>query len=99
MTAGTARVVLCRLYRNISSYGNTYFSGPMGGVKLALLKTRDVSDTGQEIWELVVEERPAKPIKNATVAAERAGRLFAPRGRSDGRELPDDPLDDIGGEP
>lgn len=107
MTAGIgAKVVLARLYRNISSYGNLYFAGPMGGVKVALLNTRDVSDSGQEIWELVVEGRPPKQIKNAT-AAERAGRLFAPRNRggprrADGgaRDLPDDPIDDVfGGEP
>ena len=106
MTVGTgAKVVLARLYRNISSYGNLYFAGPMGGVKVALLKTRDVSDSGQEIWELVVKERPPKQIKNAT-ATQRATALFQPPARrkarrsdGDGPPLPDDRLDDIGGAP
>ena len=47
-----------RLYRKTSKTGATYFTGRMGGVKVALLKSKDAADDGGEIWNLVFSEAP-----------------------------------------
>ena len=42
-----------RLYKKTSKNGGTYFTGRLGGVKVALLKSKDLADDGGEIWNLV----------------------------------------------
>jgi hypothetical protein len=51
---------LTKLYRKTSKSGSTYFVGRLGGVRLALLKSKDVADDGGEIWNLVVSEAPQR---------------------------------------
>lgn len=45
-----------KLYRKTSKTGATYFAGRLGGVKVALLKSKDTADDGGEIWNLVFSE-------------------------------------------
>ena len=51
-------VTLARLYETTSKNGNTYMRGRMGMANVVLLKTKEVSDSGQPIWSLVVSEAP-----------------------------------------
>ena len=50
----------CKLYRKKSKAGATFFSGRWGGAKIALVKTKDVADNGEEIWALLLSEAPQK---------------------------------------
>ena len=51
---------LTRLYRKKSAQGATYFTGRLGGARIALLKSKEVADDGEEIWNLVVSEAPKR---------------------------------------
>lgn len=53
-------VTLARLYETTSKNGNTYMRGRMGMANVVLLKTKEVSDSGQPIWSLVVSEAPRR---------------------------------------
>lgn len=53
-------VALCRLYKCTSKTGSTYFRGRMGPARVVLLKDREISDDGSEIWNLLVQEAPPK---------------------------------------
>jgi len=58
--------VLTKLYRKKSeSKGTTYFTGRLGGARIALLKSNDVSDDGGEIWNLMISEAPPKRDQDA----------------------------------
>ena len=48
-----------RLYKKTSSKGTIYFAGRWGGLKVAIVKSRDVSDSGEEIWNVLLSEAPA----------------------------------------
>jgi hypothetical protein len=82
--------------------GNQYFQGRLGAAKIILLKSKDLSESDEVIWELSAQESGQLPMKTTAAAAERAGRLFAPRSRSrprridgDGRELSNDGVNDL----
>ena len=49
---------LARLYRKQSKNGGMYFTGRLGFARVTLLKSREVSDDGGEIWNLLVSEGP-----------------------------------------
>ena len=52
--------VAARLYRKKSEKtGATFFSGRMGGVRVALMKARDQAEGADEVWELLFSEAPA----------------------------------------
>lgn len=53
-------VTLARLYETTSKNGNIYMRGRMGMANVVLLKSKEVSDSGQPIWNLVVSEAPRK---------------------------------------
>jgi hypothetical protein len=56
-----------KLYRKPSKNGGTYFTGRMGGVKVALLKSKDTTDDGEEVWNLVFSEAaPYQPRDTGT---------------------------------
>jgi len=50
----SANIRLARLYRKTSKSGNDYFVGRIGGAKVALLKSREVSEDGGEIWDVML---------------------------------------------
>ena len=47
---------IMRLFRKKSEKGATYFTGRLGGARVALLKSNDTGDDGSEIWNLVISE-------------------------------------------
>jgi hypothetical protein len=51
---------VAKLYRKQSKAGGTYFAGRWGGAKVAVVKTKDVGDNGEEIWSLLLSEAPPK---------------------------------------
>ncbi len=63
-------LVAARLYKRTSAKGNEYFSGRLGGVSIALLKSRETTDEGGEIWELMFSEAP----KSKSIATDKPAR-------------------------
>ncbi len=45
-----------RMFRKTSAKGTTYFSGRLGGVKVALVKSNELAEDGSEIWNLLFSE-------------------------------------------
>lgn len=71
-----------KLFRKTSAKGTTYFVGRMGGVKIAVLKTKELTDNGDEIWSLVFSEAaPYAPKAEIEVTDDARAR--------NGRRLPD----------
>lgn len=86
-------VGIARLYECTSKKGATYFRGRIGIANIVLLKSDQVSDTGQPIWYLKVQEpedrgdqRP-QPRSNTTVSASDGNG-----GRADFNRDPNDPI-------
>jgi len=64
------QIRVAKLYRKTSRNGSTYFAGRWGGAKVALLKTQEAADNGDEVWALVLSEAPAyKPQEQVAAAA------------------------------
>ena len=40
-------ITACRLYEKTSKAGNIYLTGRLGGLRVLLFKSRDVSDAGE----------------------------------------------------
>jgi len=55
---------LTRLFRKTSKEGKTYFTGRLGGARIALLKSKETADDGGEIWTLLISEAP-KPRESS----------------------------------
>jgi hypothetical protein len=51
-------VTLARLYERTSAKGNTYLTGRLGLAKIAVLKSRETTDDGTQIWNIVIQEAP-----------------------------------------
>ena len=66
MTTHAPSFTAARLYKKTSAKGGTYFTGRMGGVKVALLKSKDTAENGDEIWNLVFGEVAPYQPKDAT---------------------------------
>jgi hypothetical protein len=49
---------VAKLYRKQSKAGASYFTGRWGGAKVAVVKSKDTSDSGEEIWSLLLSEAP-----------------------------------------
>jgi len=49
-------VKIARLYECTSKSGSTYYRGRMGAANVVLLKSNETSDSGQAIWDLLVQE-------------------------------------------
>jgi len=68
-----------KLYRNSSAKCVTYFVGRCGGVKVALLKSKEIADNGDEIWSLIFSEaQPYKPRDDAKAASQAPVPSLAP---------------------
>jgi hypothetical protein len=46
----------CKLFRRTSQKGGTYFAGKWGGLRVSVVKSKEVADDGGEIWSPLVEE-------------------------------------------
>jgi hypothetical protein len=95
VTAFPPKLPLCRLYEKTSARGTQYFQGRLGAAKVVLLKSQEVTERGEPIWELSVQEPAAQPAAK-TVAPQPA--LFrAPTSRRrevlSGPDLPADVSD------
>lgn len=53
------QVPLCRLYERVSKNGARYLTGRLGNAKIAILKSKDTTDDGLSIWNVVLSEAPA----------------------------------------
>ena len=60
---------VAKLYRKQAKTGGTYFTGRWGGAKVALVKTKDVGDQGEEIWALLFSESPQPKPDDKPAAA------------------------------
>ena len=68
-----------KLYRKTSAKGITYFTGRLGGVKVALLKSKETADDGGEIWNLIFSEaQPYKPRDEARAESQAPPPSLAP---------------------
>jgi len=68
-----------KLYKKTSQKGTTYFAGRMGNVKLALVKSKDVADNGEEIWSLIFSEaKPYQPRDDAKAQSQAPTTTLAP---------------------
>ncbi len=75
----------CKLYRKTSKAGGTYFTGRWGGAKIAVVKTRETGDNGEEIWSLLLSQAPApQKTDDKTTASASAGYSGVPRGNHPG---------------
>ncbi|MCV0371739.1 hypothetical protein [Filomicrobium sp.] len=84
-----SKVQLARLYESTSKNGNQYFRGRMGSANVLLLKSNQVSDSGQAIWNLLVEE-PQQRVDYQKTAIDREASTPEPETAS---ERPYDPAD------
>lgn len=68
-----------KLYRKTSAKGVTYFAGRLGGVKVALLKSKETADNGDEIWSLIFSEaQPYKPREDTKAESQAPPPSLAP---------------------
>jgi hypothetical protein len=87
---------VARLFRKTSKTGATYFSGRWGGAKIALVKSKETSDSGEEIWSLLFSEAPqnsqAKPEESSRAAYAAPATYSAPAEPYVERRLLDDEI-------
>lgn len=78
-----------KLYRKKSAKGTTYFVGRMGGVKVALVKSRETAENGDEIWSLMFSEAQQKPKDKAPQTDHQRPPDDAPRATQERTGQPD----------
>jgi hypothetical protein len=101
------KITLCRLYEKVSSRGSQYFQGRLSAARIILLKSREVSESGEPIWELCLQELSQPAARTAPQAPDRdqlrfsrrrenvqSGRGFLHPDRSTGN-VPDDAIHDL----
>ena len=92
---------LAKLYEKQSQKGTQYFVGRLGASKVILLKTQEISESGEAIWQLAVQQPAQSPARLPAEAAQRAARLFGSRSRKApppthaAPDVPDDPVGDL----
>jgi hypothetical protein len=93
MSTYNPSVTIAKLYECTSKKGTQYLRGRMGMANIVILKSEAVSDTGQPIWYIKVQEpeqRPEQGADNGTSPARRAeNQAAADRGYAMG---PDDQI-------
>jgi hypothetical protein len=68
MTAYAPNVTVAKLYECTSKNGNVYMRGRWGMASVVMLKSKEVSDTGQPIWYLKLQEAPDKAEQRPAAA-------------------------------
>lgn len=66
-------ITALKLYERTSAKGNVYLSGRWGGLRVAVMKSKDVSDSGDAIWTMRLSEVTQQQREAA--GAERATKL------------------------
>ncbi|HXF55280.1 MAG TPA: hypothetical protein VNK52_14280 [Hyphomicrobiaceae bacterium] len=51
---------VAKLYRRKSEKGTTYFVGYWGGARVTVLKSKQTTEDGTEIWSLLLSEAPKR---------------------------------------
>jgi hypothetical protein len=67
-----------RLYKRTSQKGTTYFTGRMGLLKVALLKSNETTDDGCEIWNLVYQQVDEKSRQDSKPTREERAKANEP---------------------
>lgn len=73
-------VTVARLYERVSRKGTHYLAGRLGLASVVLLKTDEVSDDGQPIWVMKLNDPPArangqgKPKRSEAAGSDRDGQ-------------------------
>jgi hypothetical protein len=89
-------VPLARLYEKRSRKGAQYFVGHLGLGKIVLLQSDEISESGEPIWTLQVQEPVAtRPAPKLALAARASSLFLAPQKSPDRSSLPSDPVDDL----
>ena len=73
------KTLLCWLYEKTSSRGTQYFQGRLGASKLVILRSQEISESGEPIWELSVQVLTAAAAPPKTVGPQ---PLLVPAGLS-----------------
>jgi len=82
-----------KLYKRTSQKGTTYFTGRMGMLKVALLKSSETTDDGCEIWNLVFQQAEEKPRQDSKPSREARAMANEPLPeRRSSRPAPNDPI-------
>lgn len=88
------QITACKLYKKTSAKGAVYFTGRMGNLKVAVLKSKDVADDGSEIWSIVYSQAPERPRDQSASLSSYASPQSAPARPEpktyDAKVLPDD---------
>ena len=59
------QVKLTRLYERASKKtGNQYFTGRLGAAKIVVLKSKDVTEEGGAIWDVLLQEGASEPKRS-----------------------------------
>ena len=80
------QVKLTRLYERTSKKtGNQYFTGRLGAAKVVMLKSREVTEEGGAIWDVLLQEGSSEPKRGKPEATEpaRAPEPYAPQQLAD----------------
>lgn len=65
------QVKLTRLYERTSKKtGNQYFTGRLGAAKVVMLKSREVTEEGRAIWDVLLQEGSSEPKRAKAEAQE-----------------------------
>jgi len=96
MTAYPPKTLLARLYEKTSARGTTYFRGRLGLANVVLLRSQELSENGEPVWELSAQEPATQPAAKLVQPSLFQAKLSRHRVRSDSRAaLPDDIVNDL----
>ncbi len=73
------QVKLTRLYERTSKKtGNQYFTGRLGAAKVVMLKSREVTEEGGAIWDVLLQEGSNEPKRGKPEAQTEAAPAPGP---------------------
>lgn len=81
-----------KLYKRTSQKGSTYFTGRMGMLKVALLKSSETTDDGCEIWNLVFQQAEEKTRQDSKPSRQARAMANEPLKQRASRAAPNDPI-------
>ena len=87
-------ITAARLYKRTSQKGATYFTGRLGLLKVALLKSTDTTDDGCETRNLVYQQTDEKPRQDNKPTREERAKANEPLGSPprSSRPMPNDAI-------
>lgn len=85
-------ITAAKLYEKTSAKGNSYLTGRLGGMRVAIIKTPDTSDDGSPIWELRFSQAPASSNPKPTSAEQPSDHPSKSASGGFGSQAPDDQI-------